>query len=161
MRMAAATIHPLMLLSPILLSLSPDSWRFRVFDLHPIRRAPRPIKRAEPLRHDPLAAEPASVLEENIAVAFENLVQDNSVMRAAHPFCQYALALLDWRTPQVFAVQLDQIEREQHWTQTATADIVLTKPTSLAGAVASYLIKSTDFVELSLVGAQGLEPWTR
>ena len=35
-------------------------------------------------------------------------------MRAAHQFCQFALALLDWRSPQVFAVQFGQVESDQH-----------------------------------------------
>jgi hypothetical protein len=30
-------------------------------------------------------------------------------MRTAHQFCQGALALLDWRTPQIFAVEFDQV----------------------------------------------------
>ena len=34
-------------------------------------------------------------------------------MRAGHQFCQFALALLDWRSPQVFAVQFDQVG-DQH-----------------------------------------------
>ena len=52
--------------------------------------------------------------KEDVAVAFKNLVQDNSRMRASQQFCQCALTLLDWRTPQVFAVQFNQFEREQH-----------------------------------------------
>jgi hypothetical protein len=52
--------------------------------------------------------------KENVAVAFENLVEDNSRMLAAHQFCQLALALLDWSTPQVFAVQFNRVESDQH-----------------------------------------------
>ena len=35
-------------------------------------------------------------------------------MPTAHQFCQLALALLDWRSPQVFAVRFDQVESDQH-----------------------------------------------
>ena len=35
-------------------------------------------------------------------------------MRAAQQFGQCPLALLDGRAPQVFAVQLDQVECDQH-----------------------------------------------
>ena len=38
----------------------------------------------------------------------------SAAMRAGHQFCQFALALLDWRSPQVFAVQFDQVESDQH-----------------------------------------------
>jgi hypothetical protein len=39
-----------------------------------MRRTPGAIRRAEPFRHDTLAAELAGVLEENVAVSFEKLV---------------------------------------------------------------------------------------
>ena len=48
--------------------------------------------------------------KEDIAVTFKNL--NNSRMRTAHQFCQYALALLDWRAPQIFAVEFDQVESD-------------------------------------------------
>ena len=38
----------------------------------------------------------------------------SAAMRAAHQFYQFALALPDWRSPQVFAVQFDQVESDQH-----------------------------------------------
>ena len=79
-----------------------------------MRRAPGTIKRADALSHNALAAEFAGVGKENVAVAFKNLVHDNSRMWTAHKFCQLALALLDWSMPQVFAVQFDQVERQQH-----------------------------------------------
>jgi hypothetical protein len=37
---------------PILLRLALHRWCIRIFDLHPMRRAPRTIGRAESLRHD-------------------------------------------------------------------------------------------------------------
>ncbi len=75
-----------------------------------MRRASGTIKRAEPLGHDALATEFAGVGKENVAVAFKNLVHDNSRMWTAYQFCQFTLALLDWSMPQVFAVQFDQVE---------------------------------------------------
>jgi hypothetical protein len=38
----------------------------------------------------------------------------SSRTRAAHQFCQCSLALLDWRTPQIFAVESDQVECDRH-----------------------------------------------
>src|SRR3979411_1295766 len=54
--------------APVLLRLSPDRRRRRVLDLNHIRTLvlPRPITRAEPLRHDALAAELAGVGEDDI-----------------------------------------------------------------------------------------------
>jgi hypothetical protein len=51
--------------------------------------------------------------KENVAVTLKDLVQDNSRMRTVHQFRHSALALLDWRVPQVFVVQFDQVERDQ------------------------------------------------
>ena len=52
--------------------------------------------------------------KENVAVTFKNLVQNNSRMRTPRQFCQDALALLDGRTPQIFTVEFDQVESDQH-----------------------------------------------
>jgi hypothetical protein len=54
---------------PILLGFTLYRWRFRILDLHPMRRTPGAIGRAEPLRHDAFAAEFAGVLENDVAVA--------------------------------------------------------------------------------------------
>jgi hypothetical protein len=35
-------------------------------------------------------------------------------MRAAHQFCQFALALLDWHASQDFAFEFDQVKSDQH-----------------------------------------------
>jgi hypothetical protein len=59
-----------------------------------MRRAPGAVQRADALRHDALATELAGVGKQNVAVAFKNLVQYNSRMRAAYQLCQCALALL-------------------------------------------------------------------
>src|SRR5947207_15010124 len=60
---------------------------FRIFDFHPMRRSARAVRRAEPLRHDALAAELAGVLKENVAIAPEDLVEHNAEIRPAHQFC--------------------------------------------------------------------------
>jgi hypothetical protein len=62
------------LTAPILLGLALHCRRIRIFDFQPKRRAARAIDRAEPLRHDPLAAEPASLAKYNRAVLLEMLV---------------------------------------------------------------------------------------
>ncbi len=69
--------------SPILLRLTLHRWRIRVFGLHPMRRAARAIWRAEPLRHDSLATELASLAEYNRAVLLEMLIQHDAQTRAA------------------------------------------------------------------------------
>jgi hypothetical protein len=58
--------------APVLFGLTSDRGRARIFDLHPMRRAPGTIKRAEPLRDNALAAELAGVLKDNFAVALVN-----------------------------------------------------------------------------------------
>jgi hypothetical protein len=67
-----------------------------IFDLQPMRRPPRAIKRAEPLGDDAFTAQLADVLEEDVAVAFENLIHDNPGLRTAHQFGQLALTVLPY-----------------------------------------------------------------
>jgi hypothetical protein len=52
--------------------------------------------------------------KENVAVTFENLIEHNAGVRPANQFCQSALALLDWHTAQIFAVEFDQVKSDQH-----------------------------------------------
>jgi hypothetical protein len=52
--------------------------------------------------------------KDNIPIAFEHLVEHNAGVMPAHQFCQFAFALLDWHAPQIFAVEFDQIESNQH-----------------------------------------------
>ena len=52
--------------------------------------APRPVRRAKPLRHDALATEFAGVCEQDVAIALEELVQDNSRMWAARSHTQFS-----------------------------------------------------------------------
>jgi len=54
------------------------------------------------------------VLKEHVAIAFENLVEHNPGVRAAHQFCQFALALLERHSPQIFTLEFDQIESDQN-----------------------------------------------
>jgi hypothetical protein len=60
---------------PILLGLALHGRRIRIFDFQPKRRATRAIDRAKPLRHDPLAAKPASLAKYDRAVLHEMLVE--------------------------------------------------------------------------------------
>jgi hypothetical protein len=56
-------------------------------------------------------------------------------VRPAHQFCQFALALLEWHSPQVFAVEFDQIESDQHRILTVAlmADQIEHRQTTLVG----------------------------
>ncbi len=66
------------MLAPILLRLARHGRRSRVLDLNPMRRPARPIERAKALRHNTFISQFAGVIEEDVAVPFEDLVQDNS-----------------------------------------------------------------------------------
>jgi hypothetical protein len=63
------------ILFPTMSRLALHRWRIRIFDLEPKRRAARAIDRAKPLRHDPLAAKPASLAKYDRAVLHEMLVE--------------------------------------------------------------------------------------
>src|SRR5262249_54146373 len=84
-------------LAPILFGLSPDRRCLRIFDLHPVRRPAGAIQRAEPLRHDALAAELAGVLENDLAVALVMLIEYDAELRLAHQLGQFPLAILNRR----------------------------------------------------------------
>ena len=75
------------------------------------------------------------MLKEDVAIAFENLVEDNAGVRPAYQLCQFALALLERHSPQVFAVEFDQIESEQHriLAVALTADQIEHRQTTLVG----------------------------
>ena len=68
------------------------------------------VGRTEPLRDDALAAERAGVLEDYSAVAGVVLVEGDTFMRMAQKLRQRVFALLDRCTPQVRAVQFEQVE---------------------------------------------------
>ena len=58
------------------LCLSRHRWRGRIFDLEPMCRATRPIRPAEPFRHDAFTAKRAGVFEDDGTV--------NDVVRIEH-----------------------------------------------------------------------------
>ncbi len=60
------------------------------------------------------------MLKEDDAIALENLVKHNAGVRPAHQFCQFALALFDWHTPQIFALKFNKVESDQHRIVTVT-----------------------------------------
>jgi hypothetical protein len=68
--------------APILLSLTLHCWGLWVFNLHPMRRAPRAIGRAESLQNDPLTAKSAGLAKHNCAVLLDMLIEDEAQMRA-------------------------------------------------------------------------------
>src|SRR5438477_7415450 len=71
-------------LPPILFGLAPDSRRLRIFDLHPMRRPARTVRRTEPLRYDAFATEFAGVLENKLAVALVVLIEHDAEFGPAH-----------------------------------------------------------------------------
>jgi hypothetical protein len=83
--------RPATLSAPIFLGLAFHRWRLRVFHLHPTVSAARAIKRPEPLGHNALAAEPAGVLEYDLAVALVVLIEHNAGMRGANQLGQLRL----------------------------------------------------------------------
>lgn len=68
---------------PILFGLTPDGWRFGIFDLHPMRHSAGAIGRAKPLANDTLATEPARLPEHNRAVLLEMLIENDAQIGAA------------------------------------------------------------------------------
>jgi hypothetical protein len=69
--------------APIFLRFAPHRRRRRILDLEPLPGSAGAVERAEPLRHDALAAELAGVFDHDIAVADEVLVECNSWRRLA------------------------------------------------------------------------------
>ena len=70
------------------------------------------------------------MLKEDVAIALKDLVEHNAGVWPAHQFCQFALALLDGRTPQVFTFEFDQVESDQNrvflveaWRDQAALDV--------------------------------------
>src|SRR5262249_40582861 len=72
------------------------------------------IGRAEPLRHNALAAELAGVLEYDAAFAFVVLVEHDAGTRDAHELGKLGLAVLDRRAAQILAVEFDQVKGAQY-----------------------------------------------
>ena len=80
---------------PIFFFEPPHCRRVRVFDLEPVIGAARPIGRPKALRHDALAAERASMLEDGRAVLTIGLIERDTLVREAQQAGQPALAFLD------------------------------------------------------------------
>ena len=76
-------------------------------------RTARAIGRAEPLAHDALTAEPASLTKHDRAILLEILIEHDAQMRAAQ-LGEQPLALLDRLPPQILAVELEQVECTMH-----------------------------------------------
>src|SRR5262252_8591736 len=68
--------------APIFFGFALHRWRFRIFDLDPMRRAPGAIGRAEPLANDALTTELAGFTEYNRTALLVNLVEDDTQFRA-------------------------------------------------------------------------------
>jgi hypothetical protein len=101
--------RPLAFAAPIFLSLTLHRRRLRVLDLQPIFKAARVIGRAEPLRHNALASEPASLLEDDRAVAIVVIIEADAITFPELQVGQGMLSLFDRFSAHVPAVKLDQV----------------------------------------------------
>jgi len=99
---------------PIFLGLASHRRCRRVLDLEPIANAAGAILRAQPLRHDPLAAERASVVEDDCAIASEMLIERDAVADASEELGECRFAPLERPPAQVHAVELNQIKGAQY-----------------------------------------------
>src|SRR5262249_42515603 len=92
--------------APIPLGRAP--LRLRRWVLDPLLRAARAVERAEPLRHDSLAAELAGPREYDVAIA--------DVVRVERDACDglrsspASLARLDRKPAEILAVEFEQVE---------------------------------------------------
>src|SRR5262245_41105025 len=96
--------------SPILFGFPLHRRCRQVLHLEPIRRAPRAIHRILPLRHDAFEAYLAGVGEDGRAVALDMLVEPDASAGLGHDRCEFGLSDFQWITPQIVAVQLDEVE---------------------------------------------------
>jgi hypothetical protein len=79
-----------------------------------MRGAAGTVERAEPFRHDALAAESAGVLEDDGPIAGKVFIQGNALERLWQQAGEPCLAILDRQSALIFAVEFDQIEGAQH-----------------------------------------------
>jgi hypothetical protein len=100
--------------APILFGLALDGGRCRVLDLDPVIGAAGHVARADPLADDAFAAELAGVFEDFHSVTVQVLAQVQPRAGITHKFRQPLFADLDRHGPQVFAVEFQQVECEQH-----------------------------------------------
>jgi len=79
--------------APIFFGFALHRWRFRILDLHPMRRAPGAIGRAEPLANDALTTELAGFTEYNRTAACGHQFHSNAFRPNA-----------DWKHPAAYAI---------------------------------------------------------
>src|SRR6516162_6278601 len=96
--------------TPILFRLSLHRRHRRVLHLEPVRRATRPIARAEPLRHDSFEAHLAGVAEYALAIMDKVFVQTQPRKAPTQQPRERRLARLQRLAPQVLAIQLKEVE---------------------------------------------------
>src|SRR6516225_7583069 len=75
-----------------------------------MRRTPRAIRRVLPFRHDAFESHLAGVGEDGRAVALDMLVEPDAGAGLGHDRCKLGLADRKRITPQVVAVQFDEVE---------------------------------------------------
>ena len=101
-------------LVPIFLALALYGATQRVFRFEPCLAGAAPVRRIDPLRHDPLETQSAGVLEHGRTSLVNVFVELDRVLGLADQFYQLPLAVEQWSFSQVDALMLDQVEREQH-----------------------------------------------
>src|SRR6516164_7002068 len=96
--------------TPVLFRLAFHRWRFRVLELEPILRPAGAVARAEPLRHDAFEAHLARVPEYALAIVGEVPLQTQPRKAPTQQARERRLARLQRLAPEVFAVQLKEVE---------------------------------------------------
>src|SRR5689334_3248521 len=71
--------------------LSLYCWRFRIFDLHPMRNSTGAVRRAKPLRHGALATELTCRPVDARTVVLEILIEYDAQMRTLEQLGEHAL----------------------------------------------------------------------
>src|SRR5262249_50498342 len=96
--------------TPILFLFALHRLSRQVLHLEPIRRAPRAVGRVLALRHDAFESHLAGVGEDGRAVALDMLVEAQAKASFGQHTSKRGLAHFQRVTPQVVAIQLDQVE---------------------------------------------------
>src|SRR5215813_10894219 len=96
--------------APLFLRLAFHRKRIRVLELQPILRPAGAVARAEPLRHDAFEAHLASVPKYALAIVGEVPVQTQPRKAPTQQARERRLARLQRLAPEVFAVQLKEVE---------------------------------------------------
>jgi hypothetical protein len=100
-------------LPPILFRLSLHGGCVRVLHLEPVGRAAGAVGRVLPLGDDALQAELAGVAEDGLAVALDVLVPSQARPHLDQQGSQRGLADIERLSPEIVAVQFDQVESVQ------------------------------------------------